>query len=180
MKAIILAGGSGTRLWPLSRRNFPKQFLNVTGDSSLLRQTAQRLLKAVSPDDIVVMTNDTYRFYVKKDMDGLAGGRQSAFTNIILEPAARNTAPAIALGIAYCRDRLGSPEDEVLFVCRPTISSVRLTVSPLMSERGSDRPKGLLLIFGVNPDKPKPAMVISKKAGHKSSRRGIFRRRRIR
>ena len=54
MKAIILAGGSGERLWPLSRKNYPKQFLKLNGDKSLLQQTAERLLSVVSIEDIVV------------------------------------------------------------------------------------------------------------------------------
>jgi mannose-1-phosphate guanylyltransferase/mannose-6-phosphate isomerase len=68
MKALVLAGGSGTRLWPLSRKNYPKQFLKLNGKDSLLRQTVDRLLNVLSKDEIIVMTNDEYRFYVKSDL----------------------------------------------------------------------------------------------------------------
>jgi mannose-1-phosphate guanylyltransferase len=68
MKAIILAGGRGTRLWPLSRKNYPKQFLKLNGGASLLQDTARRLLHVVAPDDIVVMTNADYQFHVRADL----------------------------------------------------------------------------------------------------------------
>ncbi|MBI3592556.1 MAG: mannose-1-phosphate guanylyltransferase/mannose-6-phosphate isomerase [Nitrospirae bacterium] len=71
MKALILAGGGGTRLWPLSRKNYPKQFLKIDGGKSLLQQTAERLLQIVTAENIVVMTNNAYKFYVKSDLADL-------------------------------------------------------------------------------------------------------------
>jgi len=98
MKGLILAGGSGTRLWPLSRRNFPKQFLKINGEKSLLRQTL----------DIIVITNKEYKFHVRSDL--------SEISHILCEPEIRNTAPAIALGVKYCMEGLGYSEEEILFV----------------------------------------------------------------
>jgi mannose-1-phosphate guanylyltransferase/mannose-6-phosphate isomerase len=72
MKALILAGGSGTRLWPLSRKNYPKQFLKLGGRGSLLQETVERLLRVFSIDDIVVMTNNEYKFHVLSDLSSLS------------------------------------------------------------------------------------------------------------
>jgi mannose-1-phosphate guanylyltransferase/mannose-6-phosphate isomerase len=114
MKAVILAGGSGTRLWPLSRKHYPKQFLKIGGEVSLLQATARRLLKAVAPGDLVFMTNEAYEFHVRDDIVEDLG--DEAARHIVLEPCSRNTAPALALAAAYCIDELGCGPDEVLFI----------------------------------------------------------------
>ncbi len=91
MIPVIMAGGSGTRLWPLSRKAFPKQFLALSGDLTMLQQTAARL-DGLSSIDPVVICNEDHRFLVAEQLR--VAGKQGA---IILEPAGRNTAPAIAL-----------------------------------------------------------------------------------
>jgi mannose-1-phosphate guanylyltransferase len=89
---VILAGGSGTRLWPLSRETFPKQFLTLAGDDSMLQATVTRLagMQAAPP---LVICNEAHRFLVAEQLRQLGALSQ----NILLEPAARNTAPAVAL-----------------------------------------------------------------------------------
>jgi len=111
MKALILAGGSGTRLWPLSRKNYPKQFLKLNSNKSLLQETMERLLHAFSPEEMIVLTNSEYKFHVINDLQSLA-----SINHIILEPVGKNTAPAIALGMKYCLEKLGCEANEVLFV----------------------------------------------------------------
>jgi mannose-1-phosphate guanylyltransferase/mannose-6-phosphate isomerase len=147
MKALVLAGGSGTRLWPLSRKNYPKQFLKLNGDKSLLRQTVDRLLKVLSEDDIIVMTNSEYKFYVKSDL--------TEIKHIILEPASRNTAPAIALGIKYCMEKLGCSEEEILFIF-PSDHVIKPVDRFMEYVRLAEEmaKKGYLLTFGIRPDRP--------------------------
>ena len=91
MIPVIMAGGSGTRLWPLSRTSFPKQFLTLGFEQTMLQQTAARLkgLTDVAP---IVITNEEHRFLAAEQLRQMG---QSA--TILLEPVGRNTAPAIAL-----------------------------------------------------------------------------------
>lgn len=94
--AIILCGGSGTRLWPLSRTLRPKQLLALNGDSTLLQQTAQRLLAHVSATNLFTVTHEDHKFEVKGQLADVA---LEAVNNVLAEPCARNTLPAIAWAV---------------------------------------------------------------------------------
>jgi mannose-1-phosphate guanylyltransferase/mannose-6-phosphate isomerase len=156
VKAIILAGGSGERLWPLSRKNYPKQFLKLNGDKSLLQQTAERLLCAVSAEDIIVLTNNTYKFHVLSDLNSLpATNHRVSDVHIILEPASRNTAPAIALGVKYCMEKLGCKKDEVIFLS-PSDHVIKPAdkFAEYMMLADEIAREGYIVTFGVRPDKP--------------------------
>lgn len=104
---IILAGGSGTRLWPMSSEAYPKQLLNLTGDKSLLQLTWQRLSRFITPERLITITNNRHVSAVKQQL----GNAHKA----IGEPAGRNTAPAVALGIRHIREEYG--DDPIIMVC---------------------------------------------------------------
>ncbi len=96
-RAVILAGGSGTRLWPLSRALFPKQLLALSGELTLLQQTAARVLTAFAPEDILVVTNEEHVFEVRSQLRALEPALDAY---VLAEPLARNTLPAILLALS--------------------------------------------------------------------------------
>ncbi len=151
MKIIILAGGGGSRLFPLSRTRFPKQFLKLNGDKSLLAQTIERFSELVKPSDMVIVTNQEYIHHVKTEL--IASKAQEA--HILLEPVARNTAPAIALAARYCLDRLGCGLDEVMFMT-PSDHIIRSleTFTANVRQALSMAKMNKIVTFGVKPDSP--------------------------
>jgi mannose-1-phosphate guanylyltransferase len=89
--AVILAGGSGTRFWPLSRESRPKQFLHLTGRGSLLQQTVKRIRSSIPAKQILIVTNQKHQFEVMNQLRGMG----ILLKNILLEPTGKNTAPAV-------------------------------------------------------------------------------------
>ncbi len=152
MKAVILAGGSGTRLWPISRYGLPKQFMRINGEKSLLCQTVERLAAVVPLKDIFVITNDNYRFHVKADLRSVSPAIEN---NIILEPVGRNTAPAIALVIKYCQEKLKCAKDEVIFICPSDhiIEPVEKFAKYALQAEAAAK-AGHIVTFGVKPTRP--------------------------
>ncbi len=151
MKIIILAGGGGTRLFPLSRTCFPKQFMKIGNEQSLLVQTVMRFALMVKASDIVIVTNQEYLHYVKAEL--VVCGMEKI--HILLEPVGRNTAPAIALAASYCIDKLGAGEKEVMFVT-PSDHIIRQDDLFIQAVRQAEEMAKLdhLVTFGIKPDKP--------------------------
>jgi mannose-1-phosphate guanylyltransferase / mannose-6-phosphate isomerase len=140
---VILSGGSGTRLWPLSRAQHPKQFLPLTTEYSLLQDTVLRLAGVSDMRPPVMVCNEDHRFLVAeqlREIDCVPG-------NILLEPAARNTAPAVALAA------LSAQAEDILLILPAdhVITDIEAFHTALAAAKGLAS-EGSLVTFGVVPD----------------------------
>lgn len=148
MKCVIMAGGKGTRLWPISRKNKPKQFQCLTSNKTMLQETFLRMRKKFDIEDIYVSTNDEYTSEVEKEILELPK------ENIIGEPMARGSAASIALTIAVIAAK--NPEDTVVFF--PSDHLVRnpeLLIEAV--EKGDEFLKKnpeYMVTLGINPTSP--------------------------
>jgi len=144
---VLLAGGSGTRLWPLSRKSYPKQFSSLMGDKTLFQASAQRLSGAGFAAPTVV-TNSDFRFIVTEQLAGV-GIDPGA---ILIEPVGRNTAPAVlaaALHLAQTDPQgmmLVAPSDHVI----PDVEAFRAAVEVAAEAARA----GSIVTFGIMPDRP--------------------------
>lgn len=150
IQPIILAGGTGSRLWPLSRELYPKQIISLAGDLSLLQTTLQRVsdLPDVLPPIIVV--GEEHRFLTKTQVEELA---LFAEYSILLEPLGKNTAPAICGAALYARKRLG--RDAVLLVL-PADHLIKKTDAfvEAVEQARHLAESGNMTTFGIVPDHP--------------------------
>ena len=145
---VILSGGSGSRLWPLSRAQRPKQFIGVTDEKTLFQLTLDRLLGLVDNLSPIVVANDDHRFLVAEQCKA-SGVTPKA---ILLEPVARNTAPAIAAAAVAARLEgkdpvlLVLPSDHIFRDTRAFQAAVRLG--------GQAAAQGSMVTFGIVPTRP--------------------------
>lgn len=105
---IVLCGGSGTRLWPLSRMSFPKQYVKLTGEQSLFQETVRR--NAVFCDSFCFVTSADHLFLARNQVESVLGKTYDSRMSFVLEPVGRNTAPAIAIAC------MGCDPDDIVFV----------------------------------------------------------------
>lgn len=146
MYGLIMAGGSGTRLWPHSRSGRPKQFLRLGGDETMLQETARRVLPLIPYERIMVVTGPAYAELVCEQLPELPP------ENVLVEPSGRGTAPAIGLGALHIRRR--DPEGVMAVLSadhsveRPDRFCQQLAVGETMARQG------YLVTLGITPDAP--------------------------
>ncbi len=150
LKAVIMAGGSGTRFWPLSREKMPKQLLKIGGEDTLIRQTVGRMLPLVDVRDIFIVTNASLA-------DSIGHQLQSRFErswdeNLILEPEARNTAPA--LGLAALHLERTDPESIMIVLAADHVIKKSADFLALLAKAGEAARRGYLVTLGIKPDRP--------------------------
>jgi len=156
MKNVILAGGSGTRLFPLSREQYPKQFLKLDNNLSFFQKTVLRNLKFLDGmEDIVISTNDKYKFLIKNHIREIFDKETAENVDIILEPDKRNTAGAIALAIKYLLDKKGEDKNQIVFI---TPSDHLIKPDDKFAEyvRYAEKiaKQGYIITFGITPSEP--------------------------
>ncbi len=147
MIPIILSGGSGTRLWPLSRPLYPKQFLSLHSEKTLFQETVTRL-KQLELSDPIVVCNEEHRFIVAENMQSIGYKAQ----DIILEPVGRNTAPAIAAAALVA---LQNNKDPILMVLPADhiIKDIEALAAATNIAK-SLAEKGHMVTFGITPTEP--------------------------
>ena len=149
MKIIILAGGSGTRLWPLSRNRYPKQFIKLQENMpSLFQETFSRSLLLADIDDIYIVTNERYKFLVMGAVEEL--GYDYREENILIEPESKNTLPAICAGVYGSADN--SNESILVFPSDHRVVKVQEFVDAIKSSE--ELTKDSIITFGIKPDGP--------------------------
>ncbi len=146
MYALIMAGGSGTRLWPHSRSSKPKQFLRLNGERTMLQETVARILPLIPHDRIYVVTGAVYAELVREQLPELPA------KNLLIEPSGKGTAPAIGLGALHIRRRDPKAMMAVLSadhgIEQQELFRQQLVVGGIMAEQG------YLVTLGIKPSVP--------------------------
>lgn len=145
---VILSGGSGTRLWPRSRSNTPKQFLSLVGDETLFQATALRVKAMQEVAPVITVCAEDHRFMVGEQLqviDMPSGG-------ILLEPVARNTAPAIALAALHALRQ--DPAGVLLMLPADHLIRDEAAFRDAVVAGLAQADAGALVTFGIKPDAP--------------------------
>ncbi|MGZ6266620.1 MAG: sugar phosphate nucleotidyltransferase, partial [Candidatus Limnocylindrales bacterium] len=179
MYAVVLAGGGGTRLWPLSRPECPKPFLHLLGDETLIQRTVKRLAPLVAPEDVYVVAERGHMRLVAEQLPAIPAA------NLLAEPIGRNTAAAVALAA----EAVARPEDEVMLVLpadayvadeagfRAALAVAGVVASAgAVATAGAAARGGPLVTLGVTPNRPETGYgyVLAKPPARQVAGRSVF------
>lgn len=173
---VILCGGSGTRLWPLSRSGFPKQFLVLSGDDSsqsLFQQAVIRINSvansSITLGNTLIVTNEDHRFLVLDQLREIGKTSNALNATLLLEPAGRNTAPALSMA-AFCAQQLSNNQDPILVItpADQTIqNSVAFTKALQDCIQTVEAAANMITILGITPTAPETGYGYIQRTGGK-------------
>lgn len=148
---IILSGGSGTRLWPVSREAMPKPFMKIAGGKSLLQLTWERACALPGVSHAAVVTNLAYSYKTAEELMGESGAKH---ISLLLEPVGRNTAPAVALAALWAQAKFGSDVVLVVLAADHLIDKPAEFGDAVADAAALAQREGRLVLFGIEPSSP--------------------------
>lgn len=165
---VILSGGAGSRLWPLSRESFPKQLLPLTAERSLLQETAGRVAERAMFEPPIVVCNQEHRFVIAEQLRQIGIDPDC----IMLEPAAKNTAPAVAAAALLVAER--QPDSQILVL--PSDHSIHDTAAFSSAVRTASfaAADGALVTFGIKPSRAETGYGYIQRGNRLGTREGCY------
>jgi mannose-1-phosphate guanylyltransferase/mannose-6-phosphate isomerase len=148
---VILSGGSGTRLWPVSREAMPKPFMKIAGGKSLLQLTWERACALPGVSHAAVVTNMAYSYKTAEELMDESGAKQ---ISLLLEPVGRNTAPAVALAALWAQAKFGSDVVLVVLAADHLIDKPAEFGDAVADAAALAQREGRLVLFGIEPSSP--------------------------
>ena len=147
---VILAGGTGTRLWPLSRKLYPKQYLPLTEERTMLQATIERLQGLDNLAEPIIICNSEHRFLVAEQLQQI----DLENATILLEPVGRNTAPAIAAAATYVRNSGSGAYSQFLVLSADHVIENISAFHEAIGIAAKKSVEGNLVTFGITPTEP--------------------------
>ena len=149
MYSIILAGGIGTRLWPLSRKTYPKQFLRLFSDKPLITETLERIKSINDSNKIIIVTNKDYNFLIEQILKEFKGDYE-----ILIEPTNKNTLPAIILAIKHLKEAHKIDKNDIISIFPSDHYIMPLNkFIPTLAEAQEIAKKGYIVTIGIKPNR---------------------------
>lgn len=168
MYIVLMAGGSGTRFWPFSRRDMPKQLLKIAGDSTMIQETYNRVKGLTDPSKILVITAENLSEIIQRQLPDILAA------NIITEPVGRNTAPCIALAAAIIKSRTCDPnETMVVLPADHLVNPINAFQAAIKAAETYAIETSMLVTLGIRPLYPETGYGYIQSNTHYQSRDGI-------